>query len=82
MAAPLLALAGTPAPVLVVEVDVEFPPDAVEAGEVLVVVPVPPLIPGPDEVIKVVPVDDAVVVGDGLPEDADADEIDSVLKGR
>ena len=88
MAAPVLALAGTPAPVVVLEVVVEFPPDVAEAGEVAVVVPVP-LTPGPDEVTGVVPVDGAAEEGEAgdevavVPADEDAFEtVDSVLKGR
>lgn len=88
MAAPVLALAGTPAPVVVLEVVVEFPPDVAEAGEVAVAVPVP-LTPGPDEVTGVVPVDGAAEEGEAgdevavVPADEDAFEtVDSVLKGR
>lgn len=88
MAAPVLALADAPAPVVVLEVVVEFPPDVAEAGEVAVVVPVPPLTPGPDEATGLVPVDGAEEgeAGDEVavvPADEDAFEtIDSVLKGR
>jgi len=74
-AAPLLVLAGA---VLVVEF--ELPPDAVDAGEVAVLVPVPLLVTVPLDAA-----DDAEEIAEDvtdLADDTAVDTVESVLNGR